>query len=126
MIDKVFQLFAGLEEGDLLGGDVHAVAGLGVAADPGLSLPRAEATEAADLDLVAHAQRTHNTVKDRLYNDFAVLARQLRQPGDFIDQIRFGHVASPLRHGWDGGHPPRTPLALSGTSITFSNFRYFA
>jgi hypothetical protein len=47
---------ARLEIGIFLAGHFHARAGLGVAANAGLTLPRTEAAEAANLDLVAAAK----------------------------------------------------------------------
>ena len=95
-VDHVFQFLAGLKEGNLLGRNFYAVAGLGVAADARLALPGAEAAEATNLDLVAGAQRAHHALKDCFDNDFAVLAGQFRQAGDFVDQICLGHRCSPL------------------------------
>jgi len=105
-VNQVFQLLAGLEEGDLFGGNLDPVAGLGIAADAGLTLPSAEAAKAANFNLVTGAQRAHHALKDCFNNDFAVLAGQLRQAGHFIDQICLGHRGSPLcgrcnRHNWD-------------------------
>ena len=95
-VDHVLQLLAGLEERNLLGGNFDAVAGLGVASHARLALPGAEAAEAADLNLVARAQRAHHALKDCFDNDFAVLAGQFRQAGHFVDQICLGHCCSPL------------------------------
>src|SRR6185437_9282488 len=55
------------------------------------ALAGAEAAEAANLNLVAGAQRTHNAVENGFDNDFAVFAGHFRQPRDFIDQVRFCH-----------------------------------
>ena len=95
-VDHVLQFFAGLEERNLLGGNVHAVPGLGIAADAGFTLARAEAAESPNLDLIASAQRAHHALEDGLYNDLAVLPSEFRQPGNFIDQVCLGHLARPL------------------------------
>jgi hypothetical protein len=91
-IHQVFQFLAGLEERNFLGGDFHAVTGLWISADTGLALPSAEAAKAANFDLVAHSKGAHDAVEDGLDDDFTILARQLRQAGDFIDQISFCHT----------------------------------
>src|ERR1700680_584412 len=77
-VHQVFQLFAGLEERDLLGGDFNFFAGLGIASRAGLALPGAEAAKTAYLDFVARAQGTHHAVKDRFHDHFAILARKFR------------------------------------------------
>src|SRR6266704_926702 len=92
MVDQILQLLAGFEERDLLGRDFHAFAGFRIAAHARLALPGTEAAEPANLDLVAHAQRAHDAVKDRLYNHFAVFPRELRQTRHLINQIRFCHT----------------------------------
>jgi hypothetical protein len=91
-IYQVFQFLAGLEEWNFLGGDFHAVARLWISAHAGLALPSAKASKAPDLDFVAHSKRAHDAVEDGLDDDFTILARQLRQAGDFIDQISFCHT----------------------------------
>jgi len=90
-VHQIFQFLARLKERDLLGGDFHAVAGLRIASHARLALPRAEAAETTDLDLVSCAQRAHDAVKNRLDDDFAVFAGQFRQAGDLVDEIGFGH-----------------------------------
>src|SRR5580704_13814496 len=94
-IHQILQFLARLEERNLLGGDFHAIAGLGIAADARLALAGAETAEAADLDLVAHPERAHDAVENGFYDHFTVLAGQLRQLGHFIDQISLSHT--PLR-----------------------------
>jgi len=91
-IHKVFQFLAGLEEWNFLGRNFHTVTGLWIAAHTGLALPGAEAAKAADLNFVAYPERAHDAVEDGLDDDFTILARQLRQAGDFIDQISFCHT----------------------------------
>ncbi len=91
-VHQVFQFLAGLEEWNFLSGDFHPVTCLRIAADTGLALPRAKAAKATNLDLVAYPKRAHDAVEDGLDDDFTILARQLRQAGDFIDQISFCHT----------------------------------
>src|SRR5256886_9816480 len=91
-IYQVFQFFAGFEEWNFLGGDFDTVARLWIAANTRLALPGAKAAKAADFDLVAHAKRAHDAFEDGLDDDFTILPRQLREAGDFIDQISFCHI----------------------------------
>ena len=95
-VDHILQLFAGLEERNLFGGNLDAVASFGVAPDAGFALAGAEAAETTDLDLVARAQRAHDAFKDRLDDDLAVFTGQFRQPGHLIDQVCLGHFARPF------------------------------
>src|SRR5215472_149263 len=58
VIHEILQLLARLEERNFFRGHFHPVTGLGIAPDARLALPGAEAAETANLDLVAHPQRT--------------------------------------------------------------------
>src|SRR5512137_2808582 len=49
---QIFQLFAGLEERNFLGGDFYALAGFGITADARLALTGTEAAKTANLDFV--------------------------------------------------------------------------
>src|SRR6516165_11103243 len=69
---QVLQLFTGLEERDLLGGNLHPITGLRVASHARLALTGAEAAKTANLDFVAYSQGTHDAVENRLHDDFAV------------------------------------------------------
>src|ERR1035441_9515606 len=71
-IDRVAQLLRGLEERDALGGHIDALAGLGVAADAGVALARAEAAEPSDFDFVAGFERSYDGLKEGIDDDFAV------------------------------------------------------
>src|SRR5579871_284649 len=93
VVDQVLQLFAGLEKGNLLGGDVHALTGLRIAPHARLALPRPETAKAADLNLVASAQRAHHAVKDRFHDHFTIFPRKFCQTRHFVNQIGFGHIA---------------------------------
>ena len=64
VIDEVLQLFAGLEEGNLLGRHFHFGAGLRIAPGAAAALARAEAAEAADFDLVAGLQRADDAFEN--------------------------------------------------------------
>src|SRR5260221_8014616 len=91
LVNQVLQLFTGFKEWDLLGGHFHASAGLGVAAHARLALAGAEAAKAADLDLVAGAQRAHHAVEDGLHHHFAVFPGEFCDARYFFDQVSFRH-----------------------------------
>src|SRR5918993_2358210 len=57
LLDCLFEGVARAEGGNLLGRDLHLLAGLGVSALPGLALPHGELPEACDLDLLASLER---------------------------------------------------------------------
>src|SRR5689334_11292568 len=90
---QILQLFAGLEEGNLLGRNFDALTCLRIASYARTPLARTEAAKAADLDLVACAQRAYYAVENCFHNHFAVFARKFCQTRDFIDQIGFRHSA---------------------------------
>src|SRR5678815_5330842 len=69
VVHHILQFLARLEIRNLFGGHFDARSGLGIAPDAGLPLARAEAAEAADLDLVAAAQGFHDAVEDGLDDD---------------------------------------------------------
>src|SRR5947208_1493337 len=96
VVHHVFQFLAWLEIRNLLGGHLDARSGLGVAPDAGLPLARAEATKAADLDLVTAAQGFHDAVEDGLDDDLRLLAGHFHYARDLFNQIRLGHVHASL------------------------------
>src|SRR5580693_5757762 len=109
-IHQILQFLARLKERNLLGGDFHAVTGLGIASHARLALPGAEAAKAANLNLIAHAKRAHDAVKNGFDDDLTVFACQFRQPGDLVDQIRFCHtlvrsVVSDFASAWLSREP---------------------
>src|SRR6516164_2380649 len=95
-VNHILQFLAWLEEGYFLGGNFHAVAGLGIASDARLTLTRAKAAEPAYLNLVARPQRSHDALEDGFDDDLAVLAGQFRKPGNLIDQVCLGHLVRPF------------------------------
>src|ERR1700751_966580 len=126
VVHQVLQLLARLEKRNFLGGNFHAVSGLRIASYARFALARAEAPEAADLNLVPHPQRAHDAVKDRLYNHFAVFPCEFRQTRDLINQIRFCHTPLGSVVNFDEWSPGPATWPSAGASITLSNFRYFA
>src|ERR1022692_2601288 len=91
-VHHVFQFLARLEIRDLLGRHLDARAGLRIASDARLALPRSETAETANLDLLAGAQRTHDTVKNGLYDDLGFFPRHLDYARDLFNQTGPGHV----------------------------------
>jgi hypothetical protein len=64
LVETVAQLLTGLEEGDVLLGDLDAVAGARVAPDPGIPPLDRKGPEAAQLDPVAARQRSGDLAED--------------------------------------------------------------
>src|SRR5438552_4132994 len=64
LIEGVGELFAGLEERDVLLGDLDTIAGACVAPDPGIPALHRKGAEAAQLDPVAARQRRGDLVKN--------------------------------------------------------------
>src|SRR5919112_3360549 len=56
-LDRLFEGVARAEGGNLLGRDLHFLAGLGIPALPSLTLPNGELPEVSDLDLLASLER---------------------------------------------------------------------
>jgi hypothetical protein len=92
-INHIFELFAGPEEGDLLGRNFNAASGFGITCHAGLALARAKAAEATDLDFVASSQRPYYPREDGLDDEVALRPCDFREPGNFIDQICLSHLA---------------------------------
>src|SRR5215217_3527670 len=57
LLDRLLEGVARAEGGNLLGGDLHLLTGLGVPSFPGLTLLNGELPEACDLDLLASLER---------------------------------------------------------------------
>src|SRR5215831_8280468 len=90
VVDEVLQLFAGLEERNLLGGHFDLFAGLGIAPYASTPSARAEAAEAADFDFVALLQRHDDAVEDGLDDGFGFLARKLGNAQNLFDKVSLG------------------------------------
>ena len=104
-VDHVLQLFAGLEERNLLGRNFNPVSGLGIATHARFTLADAEAAKSPDFDLIASAQRTYHALEDGLNYDLAVFSSELRPPGNIIDQVCLGHLARPLSRNESPAYP---------------------
>src|SRR5712692_1593141 len=86
-IDKVFELFAGLEKGNFLGRHFHFRTGFRIAAHSSAPLARAEAAESADLDLLALLQGTDDAIENRFDDGFRLLAGKLRYTQNLFDEV---------------------------------------
>src|SRR6266567_3192333 len=96
LIEAVAQLLAGLEEGDVLFGDLHAVAGARVAPDSGIAALDRKGAKAAQFDPIAAGQRCADLVEDggndRL--DIALVEMRVRLC-EALNELRLGHAAMP-------------------------------
>jgi hypothetical protein len=96
-IYEIAEFLAGFEERDALGRDIDLGTGFGVAAGAGVALPRAEAAEAADFDLVTGFESVDDGIEKSVNDNFAVATRKVTQGGDAVNEIGFGHRAVLLR-----------------------------
>src|SRR5207237_1048070 len=78
LVQPVAQLLPGLEERDVLLGDLDAVAGARVAADTGVAALHREGAEAAQLDPIAARQGRGDLVEDRGDDDLDVALIEMR------------------------------------------------
>src|SRR5260370_11683678 len=86
VIHEVLQFFAGLEEGNFLGGHFHFRAGLRIAADSSAAFASAEAAESADLDLLALLQGANDAIENRFDDGLRLLAGACRDAQNFLDR----------------------------------------
>src|SRR3989442_12894386 len=63
VIHEVLQFFAGLEEGNFLGGHFYLVAGFRIAVDSSAALPRRAAVESAVAQHIALLQRSNKAIQ---------------------------------------------------------------
>src|SRR5271157_4228489 len=124
-IHHVLQFLAGLEVRNLLGGHFDAGAGLGIAANAGLALARAETAESANLDLIAGPEGTDDAVENGLHDDFRLLACHLHHAGDFFNQIGLCHrILLEVSMGYDSATRSETAVSReNGQIASYSVFR---
>src|SRR5918993_603724 len=94
LLDRFFEGVARAEGRNLLGRDLHLLAGLGVPALPGLTLLDGELPEACDLDLLASLERFGHYLLESLE---VLLGLALGQPsflGDPLDEFPLLHCCS--------------------------------
>src|SRR5947207_1792284 len=60
---------------------------------PASSLPSAS-QKTQPVDWLAAVQRIDDALEDRVDDDFRMLLREVRNPRDFLDELRFRHAAS--------------------------------
>src|SRR5829696_6346346 len=93
-LDRLFEGVARAEGGDLLGRDLHLLAGLGVPSLPGHALPHGELPEARDLDLLTSLERFGHYLLEGLE---VLLSLALGRTGllrDLLDQLLLLHGCS--------------------------------
>src|ERR671920_2265046 len=106
-LDRLFEGVARAEGGNLLGRDLHLLAGLGIPALPSLTLPHGELPEACDLDLLASLERFGHHLLEGLE---VLLDLALGHPsflGDPLDEFLLLHGRSFL---WSSSAPWRACL----------------
>src|SRR5258708_32064131 len=91
LVDQLLQFLAWLEVWDLLRRHVHLLSRLGVASRTGLAAAKAEAAEAAELDLLAGAKRFNDRVKDDVDDGLGLFLGELDCARDFVDQFGLRH-----------------------------------
>src|SRR5579859_733724 len=84
---KILEFLARLEKGNLLWRDFDLFAGLGIAAGAATAFARAEAAEAANLDLVAFLERFDDAVENSLDDRLGLLARELGDAQNLFDEV---------------------------------------
>src|SRR5258708_8350638 len=86
-IHKVFQFFAGLEEGNFLGWHFLLRAGLRIAAHAPAALPRAEAAESADLDLLALLEGSNDAIENSFDDGLRLLPGKLCGAQNLFNEV---------------------------------------
>jgi hypothetical protein len=94
---RIPKLFGRLEEGYALGWNLNLRSGLGVAAGAGVALPGAEASEAANLNLVARFECSNHGFEESIDDDLSIAAGKVAQGGDFVYEVSFGHKVDSFR-----------------------------
>src|SRR5215217_1524366 len=99
-LDRLLEGVARAEGGNLLGRDLHLLAGLGIPTLPGLALLDGELPEARDLDLLAGLERLSHYLLEGLE---VLLSLALGHPGllcDPLDELLLLHCCSSLWSSW--------------------------
>ncbi len=93
-IDALAQILAGFEMRNVLAGQGHGLAGLGITSDPGRPEVQRKTAEAPDLDALPLRQRIAHQVQQVLDRKFDVFGGQvLLLSGDRFYEFRFGHFS---------------------------------
>src|SRR5665213_316007 len=95
LVEPLAQLFAGLEEGDVLFADLDALAGARIAAQPRAAALDREGAKAAELDPVAPRQRRRDLVEHGGNDAFDVTLVEVRIAlSQALDELGFRHGAA--------------------------------
>ena len=104
LADLLFHFLAGLERDDVLGRDIHLLAGARVAGLARLAALDLEDAEVAQLDTPVAEQRLDDGVEGFLDDFLGFQLRQAKLFGNLFDDLFFGHLlglrAEPV---WVGG-----------------------
>src|SRR5213078_157513 len=93
VVQPVAQQLARLEERHVLFGDLDAVAGARVAADPRVAALDRECAKAAQFDAVAACQGRGDLIEDRRDDDLDIALIEVRVClGEPLDELRFCHI----------------------------------
>jgi hypothetical protein len=91
-VDPLLELFAGFEEGGLLGRYAYNLTALGVAGLTAVALPDGETAETADFDFVAASQRIFDRIEYRVNQHLGNLHVQHAVFLDYsLDKFALGH-----------------------------------
>src|SRR5689334_15903083 len=110
LVEQFLELFARLEEWDLLGRHRHGGPRFWIA--PFLHAPRSETetSKPPNLRLVAVLQRVSDTIENRIDDDLCLPFRQCRDLlRDTLNDLRLRHVRFPFRYS---EHRPAVPTEL--------------
>src|SRR5829696_5347451 len=97
LLDRLLEGVARAEGGDLLGRDLHLLAGLGVSALPGLALLDGELPEAHDLDLLARFERLGHDLLEGREVPLGFAGWHIGHLGDPLDELLLLHGCPFLR-----------------------------
>src|SRR5215218_2596888 len=106
-LDCLLEGVARAEGGNLLGRDLHLLAGLGISALPGLTLLNGELPEARDLDLLAGLERLGHYLLEGLEVPLCLALGHIGLLGDPLDELLLLHGYSFL---WSSSAPWRACL----------------
>jgi hypothetical protein len=111
--DRLLEAGGGLEGRRHGGGDLHRLAGLGVAPGAGRALARLEGPEACDGDLVPTGDGGDDAVDERLQRGVGLRRAQVGLARDGLDQVLAVHPVAPCVSVRAGRVDPRGPLCHS-------------
>src|SRR5690606_718415 len=105
-VDPVAKFLARLEVRDILSGQGHGLAGLGVAAQARRAEVQREAAKTADLDAFTLGQRAAHHLEQGLDGQVHVVGLEMRlAPRQHLDQFGLGHLRAIPRSSWVAAWP---------------------